>query len=213
MQTDKEWIGEAGPEIVQKGDWWWPVADQCARGAIITEVTRAIPWVLSVVKGGTVVQAGGNVGVYPALMSKHFDEIHSFEPDPDNYECLVRNLAERTANVRHFNAALGAEEGFCSVVHFEPNNCGAHKIAIEDEDGIPVMTIDGLDVKPSLIWLDIEGHELEALKGAQRTLSVCSPVIILEVKGLGDDPTDWLAARGYTERARLGNDIMYMRDQ
>jgi len=153
------------------------------------------------------------VGVYAAMLAKHFAEVYTFEPDPTNFACLSRNLANRAPNVRYYESALGAEEGSCDVYEVEQGNCGAHKVGVRvDDDGIPVTTIDTLDLSPSLIWLDIEGHELEALKGAQRTLARCSPTIILEVKGLGENPTAWLEARGYTERSRLGRDILYKRD-
>lgn len=207
---DLAWIGEAPLDIEQKGEWWWPCADECCKPAILHEVVPAIPWAITHSALGDVVQAGGNVGIYPMFLARHFASVHTFEPDPTNFECLTRNLHGRAANVFIRNAALGSEEGLCDMVVVEANNCGAHKIDTEDGE-IPVVTIDSLDLKPSLIWLDIEGHELEALKGAQRTLSVCSPTIILEVKGLGDDPTAWLEARGYTEQSRLGNDRLYQR--
>jgi FkbM family methyltransferase len=208
--SELAWIGEAQADIEQKGEWWWPRADECCKPAILREVVPAIPWALSYSTRECVVQAGGNVGIYPMFLAKQFGQVHTFEPDPTNFECLCRNLAGKAANIFVHNAALGSEEGLCDMVVVEANNCGAHKISTEDGE-IPVMTIDGLDLKPSLIWLDIEGHEVEALKGAQKTLSVCSPTIILEVKGLGEDPTPWLEARGYTEQSRMGNDRLYQR--
>lgn len=208
--SEPQWIGAVASEIEQRGEWWWPTDDHTARPAILQESIRHIPWALSYAKGGVCIQAGGNVGVYPHLLSPHFDTVLTFEPDEHNYACLWRNLVNRAQNVRHHHAALGEEDGYCVVKPVHAHNCGAHVIELTAE-GVPVRTIDGLDVKPSLIWLDIEGHELPALKGAQRTLDACSPTIILEVKGLGPDPSAWLEAQGYSHVSSLNNDRLYQR--
>ena len=43
------------------------------------------------------------------------------------------------------------------------------------------MTIDSLNLEDTvLIQLDVEGHEMFALKGALKTISKCRPVVAIE---------------------------------
>ena len=221
-----EWVGEAEQPITDRGGWWWPTDDLCARPAIVGESIDAIPWVLSYVRGGDIIQAGGNVGVYPVALSPFFETVYTFEPDPLNFTCLQRNIAGRVANVRAVEAGLGEEEGVCEAVAVEPNNCGAHRLIIPDVDDpeeraayTPLMTIDSLQLRPSCIWLDVEGFELPAIRGARETIRACSPVIVVEQKGLGlkyghsdDHLTDLLAGLGYVHRSSQGNDHLYTRE-
>ncbi len=147
------------------------------------------------------VQAGGNVGVYPLALSKVFDEVITFEPDEDNFECLHKNVAHDEARV--YFGALGAEPGWCAVQRIDTDNCGSHKTL--PGTVVPVQTIDSLNLDQcDLIWLDIEGAEADAIKGALATIEKFSPIIVLEEKGLGpkaDIP-------GYSRVMRIGNDTV-----
>ena len=57
-----------------------------------------------------VVQAGGNIGAWPTWLSKKFDQVHTFEPEPTNYKCLVHNT-EKLPNVLAYNEALSDTYG------------------------------------------------------------------------------------------------------
>jgi hypothetical protein len=67
-----------------------------------------------------------------------------------------------------------------------------------------------------LIYLDIEGSELPALKGGQATISAFKPVIVLEEKGLGrkfgyqdEDIRVFLRKFGYKPVLSIANDVVY----
>lgn len=185
---------------------WWPDSDKRGRPAIVAGAAEGIPVVLQLVKGRSVcVQAGGNVGVYPLALAEHFEAVLTFEPDPDNYKCLLRNT-ERPARIVTHRSALSDVNGVCHMQIVEADNCGAHKVM---EGGtIPTMTIDSLALQAcDLIWLDIEGHEAKAIEGARKTIERFSPVIVLEEKGLGAKAS----LPGYTVVGRVGNDTIYRR--
>ena len=164
-----------------------------------------MPVVLPLVKEKRVcVQAGGNVGVYPLALAKAFDQVITFEPDADNYDCLSVNADQ--SNIQRWWGALGAEPGQCDVLRIDTDNCGSHKtvkgaaVWVETIDNIPLEACD-------LIWLDIEGAEADAIDGARATIEKFSPIIVLEEKGLGakaDLP-------GYSCIMRIGNDTVYRR--
>jgi hypothetical protein len=87
------------------GDLLWPADDvECLRAARaqVADLEMVYPYC----KGFKVaVQAGGNCGVWPAALSKRFEFVYTFEPDPVNFRCLCANAPYE--NVYKFNAALG----------------------------------------------------------------------------------------------------------
>lgn len=150
------------------------------------------------------VQAGGNVGVYPIALAQAFDRLITFEPDADNFDCLVANVTEDNVMIHY--AALGAGVGTCGVHRIDIDNCGSHKTLLSG--AVPVLTIDGLGLDQcDLIWLDIEGAEADAILGALATIEKFSPIIVLEEKGLGPKAD----LPGYSRVMRIGNDTVYRR--
>lgn len=184
---------------------WWPDSDVRARPAIVSECRQALPVVLPLVKEKRVcVQAGGNVGVYPLALAEHFETVITFEPDAENYDCLAINADK--PNIHRWWGALGKEQGQCSVVPTEMDNCGAHKTV--PGSAVWVDTIDSISLDAcDLIWLDIEGAEADAIKGAMATIEKFSPIIVLEEKGHGPKAV----LPGYSVKTRIGNDTVYWR--
>lgn len=210
--------GGPKPDIKRITDGFqWPPLDRMARPTALAEVSF-MPKFLALVPGRqTVVQAGGNVGVYPAHLANHFHEVFTFEPDPTNYQLLSENIKLVQGNIRAFNAALGAEDGTCDLLMPDPTNTG--DIRVKGAEGpIPVRTIDGLGLETcDLIWLDVEGCELDAIKGAADTIERCRPAVIVEQKALTNGyglPTgaagDWLKERGYYGAVAHAKDVLYL---
>jgi len=207
--------------IAQQDGIWWPEGEISGRHVIIRDVDEAVRKLLTHVPGRElIVQAGANVGVYPLALADHFHAVFAFEPDPVNAQCLALNLKARDSlnRVHVSNAALGEKQGGCEVVEVSANNCGAQRI--EHGGSIPVLTIDDFDLSAcDAIWLDIEGSELAALKGAIKTIETFSPVICVEDKGLGaqffNTPPNalqtFLAGLGYQEVDRIGLDKVFRR--
>ena len=204
-------------QITQDEDGiFWPSRDKLGRTYIMPS-TKQLQRLFDLCDGRELaVQAGGNVGIWAKEFSKRFDRVITFEPDALNFECLKRNVTED--NVTAHNAALGDVE--CRKGLFrDPSNCGAH--AVVDGDEFPVMTIDSLALERcDLIQLDIEGYELFALRGAEKTIERFHPVLCLELKALGEgygvqdsEVIEWLEKRGYREAAKMGRDIMFTHKQ
>lgn len=128
------------------------------------------------------IQAGGNVGIWPKYLSGKFGEVYTFEPDRENFDCLIENTMG-IDNIKPIMAALGDAEVFASL-DGNPKNCGAYQIC--EGDDFPVFTIDGLGLDPDFICLDIEGFEFKALMGGVQTIMRCHPVIMYEDKGLSE---------------------------
>jgi FkbM family methyltransferase len=164
----------------------------------------------------TVIQAGGNIGIWPVSLAQLFAQVITAEPDEVNYEALCLNTRQH-ANICAINAAFGREPSRAAVLAHEPGNIGAHRMVEGDEVG--VMRIDDLAITDcDLLQLDIEGYEFFALQGAAKTIAASSPVICLELKGLGcqygtsdRQVTDLLAELNYSEVLRIHRDVIYSR--
>lgn len=158
-----------------------------------------------------VIQAGGNVGVWPIKLIEDFKEVYTFEPDAENYDCLIENIGD--LNINHRRAALGEVAGTGSL-EGRKTNCGAYQTI--DGDDFDIITIDSLKLKPDFICLDIEGFEIFALKGAVKTIEKYKPVIMIEDKGLSErygynkgDCGEFLKGFGYREVCSVNRDVIF----
>lgn len=168
---------------------------------------------------------GANIGTWTLLAKAIYPhaEIHAFEPLPQHFAGFQKSAAGITG-VRLHEVALGAE-GACVTMHvnsFSDTSSVLDLTALgRDEwdqstiDEVP-LTLRGLDefvaehhIKlPDLVKLDVQGFELEVLKGAERTLAHAKAVIA-EVSFKEyyrgqcrfDELVTFLAARGLYVRA------------
>lgn len=157
-------------------------------------------------------QAGGNAGLYPLRLAEVFDHVVTVEPDAENYGCLVENIRNHR-NILAFRGAIGGEKGMCGIKHCI-ENAGASHITSGDE--IPMFTIDSMGLEPNLIQLDIEGLEMAALRGAEETLKLLRPVVMIEDVGHGErygsakgSCAEYLDALGYEMIATNGTDTVW----
>jgi len=133
--------------------------------------TRRLPFdpirVASYVDGGAYV---GDDFASRLQAFKSLKEAVLIEPDPHSFQILSNRLFPGSVVVCPLNAALGAGAG---LVNFQANgNWGSRVVA--DKDGvsglrIPSIALDAVAVNlpsPMYVKMDLEGHELEALKGS-----------------------------------------------
>lgn len=202
----------------------WPDGDTVTPRVVLAEIRR-LPQYLALVpkeRRRVCVQAGGNVGVYPVALSKHFEQVFTFEPDPENWECLRHNTRGRP-NVLGVRAAVGCQTGRVTTWRTarEAGNYGATRVRWSDgADSAPCLRLGdelkACDQQVDFLMLDVEGYEQPALEGAERLIALSHPVISVELKGLGaplgwpDEHTKtWLEARGYSQVAQIGNDKVF----
>lgn len=139
--------------------------------------------VLPYVSGrNSVIQAGGNSGLYANIYSRHFDKVYTFEPDHEWFACLSHNAPAN--NVFKFQCCLGNDTRSLAVspppdAWGGDENLGAMRVT--GEGSIPQLKIDSLGLSPDLIHLDIEGFEQSAIEGAIETIERCKPVIVIEM--------------------------------
>ncbi len=202
-------------EFVAIDGLYWPSGDIEARKSVLGTQADLERYIGLCPAHRVAIQAGGNVGVWPKELAKHFREVHTFEPDARNFACLERNVTE--GNVHAYREALGSMRERASIRR-EAGNCGASSIVQGDE--FPVTTIDALGLaEVDLIQLDVEGFELQALEGAWNTIRACHPLIVLELKGHGarygytDEEVDQaMIGHGYRRLGVAHRDVIYQHE-
>jgi FkbM family methyltransferase len=155
--------------------------------------------------GKTVIQAGGNCGMYPRLLAEHFHTVYTFEPTPELFPFVAMNTAGQ--NVIKMQAGLAEMTGkFIETVDIAPDNCGMTRVQPFNGNGIPVFTIDSFNFQDvDLIFLDTEGCELPILMGSIDTLERCSPKLILEIhSSFVNQISGFLSQYGYSMESHIG---------
>lgn len=153
--------------------------------------------------GDTVIDVGGNHGLYTYHLSRLVGasgRVHTFEPLPPNLAILRYTVKTHClGNVTVHSEACGEKSEratFCV-----PQNRGVPELGAARQGGsglafdCQVVRLD--DVVPptvNFLKIDVEGAELFVLRGAERMLRLCQPVILFEA---GNHTRDF----GYDQQA------------
>jgi FkbM family methyltransferase len=178
-----------------------------------TKHLKDLDYTISISKKNVCLQAGGNVGIWPLKLKDHYKEILSFEPDPALYQCMVKNL-EKIKNVKCFNYALSDKSEDATFCRSGKSGTGftTKDDTVRDEMcKIKSVTIDSLNLKTlDVMFLDIEGFEEYALKGAEDTIKRLKPIIHIELLLHKQELLhNMLTSYGYTLLKRQGKDGVY----
>ncbi len=147
--------------------------------------------------GDMVVEAGANIGADTVPLARHLGPqgwLLAVEPQRLVHQTLCANVAMNgLANVVTPWCALGAEPGVAVVPPLDYARAGNYGGIALRRDGagerVPVATIDSFELpRCALIKADVEGMELEVLKGAAATIARHQPRLYLENNGGAGSP-------------------------
>jgi len=140
--------------------------------------------------GGTFVDVGANVGGYSVRACKTGARVIAVEPDPDNYSVLKLNLElNQCTNAHVLNIAAGSREEVRQLYKGEKGHPSGYTL----KQGHGVREIKcPIEVKPldvaippllgdewvNLLKIDVEGFEVEVIKGASDLLKRTHYVIV-----------------------------------
>lgn len=148
-------------------------------------------------EGTDIVHLGTYFGDMLPFFSKLSGEntVWAFEPVRDNYLCAAKNVELNCLqNVQLFNLALSDHPSQLYMRTAKSGiACGGSSQIIpghpekKDEtfECVKSMTLDQIlrdnGQRVGIIHLDVEGHELEVLRGARDTIGRYKPILILEI--------------------------------
>ena len=124
---------------------------------------------------------GSNIGQWTRPLSKLFDTVICFEPNPNFRECFDKNITE--SNVVLHPYALSSHQHTA-----QQGKTDTHlndKIGdTEPRDGdIECRSLDSFKFTDiDYVKIDVDGFEVPLLEGAKQTLTVNAPVINIEMK-------------------------------
>lgn len=174
---------------------------------------------------GDVIHAGTFFGDFlPGISAgiKESARIWAFEPNPESFACArITMLLNHIENVELLPYGLGEKSSTAwlqtknskGVSLGGSSSVNAEKSSKDKYREIQLVAIDDVipeDRQISILQLDVEGFEEEALKGALKTIKRCLPTLILETdKGICS--TKWFADNILSLGYAIGEKIHYNR--
>jgi FkbM family methyltransferase len=135
--------------------------------------------------GALVFDCGAHHAVVAVMLAREVapgGSVVAVEAEPRNVSAARANVALNAAAVTVVHAALAADEGHISFA--EGLNGHAEKQTRAGMISVPATTLDALSCTygvPAVVYLDIEGFEYEALRGAERLVEDHHPSLLIEV--------------------------------
>ena len=133
--------------------------------------------------GSVAIDIGANHGVYTRGMAKYADKVIAIEPVYVNFE-ILRKTTKGCNNVFLYKAAATSKKCGLKIATPEINGYkNLYQASISDIGqnckGIRADSIE-MATNVSLIKIDAEGHDYEALLGCENIIKKDSPVIVIE---------------------------------
>jgi FkbM family methyltransferase len=136
---------------------------------------------------------GASLGMYTSRLNRLARQVHAFEPHPElaarlrlavpkaKVHALALSDRDGEAELRIPVVAGVAYHGWGSIEpenHLEAVRCSAVRSV-----RVPSRRLDSLELDDmGFIKIDVEGHELAMLRGAEQTLSRCRPILLSEAE-------------------------------
>ena len=153
-------------------------------------------------KSKDAIDVGVYRGIYSYKLAQHFKFVHCFEANPLLYPLLNDNLKKIIKNINLYNLALSSDNGetilklpIRSKSFFKKNieelyELGAASVHPNNkfdnfkEVKVKKKKLDSIkfENKIGFIKIDVEGHELEVIEGALKTIKENKPVLLVEIE-------------------------------
>jgi FkbM family methyltransferase len=144
---------------------------------------------------GLIIEVGANMGIHTvpiaAQLAKQDRKMLAFEPQPVIFQQLCANLAlNGLMNVRALPYACGTENGplmfdvpdYRSIGNFGGTSMHSPGSGPAQQEIVQCVRLDAIvtDGQVGLIKIDVEGFELDVLKGSAGIFARCHPLLYIE---------------------------------
>ncbi|MCX5907142.1 MAG: FkbM family methyltransferase [Deltaproteobacteria bacterium] len=171
-------------------------------------------------RGDTAVDVGANIGLYSLLMGKRVGEtgkIYAFEPSRESFAQFQINMELNGLGkvVEAYPVLVGCEAK--RQLFYEDGFQGTNRVGGSRYDGPQTRVVERDTVllddffghrqrRPKVMKIDVEGYELQVLRGARETLRASQCVVLVEMHPdlwpeLG---YDWMDIETYLEEVGFG---------
>jgi FkbM family methyltransferase len=127
------------------------------------------------------IDIGAHIGWYSVNLAKKAKHVYAFECSPKSFNYLCANIALNSVDykITKYNTALSSTNGNTDYFIRDPKDGGGNGISkfncdiIKNTNSIkvPMTTLDSFGItNVNFIKIDVEGHELEVLKGSVQTI-------------------------------------------
>ena len=152
----------------------WVDAHRTAASKVIyanpPDLPEMLVWRRALRDGGLFVDVGANVGSYTILAAELGAEVIAVEPAADTFGLLSENIALNGYPVRAVQAAAGSH---CGTARFTSGLDAGNRLAVDGPAVTELVTVDSLvgDRRVHGMKVDVEGFEIDVLRGAARALA------------------------------------------
>ena len=153
---------------------------------------RLICWRLFSKRDDNVLEVGSNIGPHTVFIARDICPsgiVYAFEPRRETFQNLCANIVLNSlTNVHAYQLALGnsratLHEGSIpgdEILYKQGCHLGAYPGSDEIIEVLPLDEMINSLRKISLIKIDVEGHELDVLSGAEKVIARDRPALYLE---------------------------------
>lgn len=167
-----------------------------------------------------ILDIGANIGNHALPFSLHAKNVWCFEPNPQVFEILSKNIElNGSTNIKAIPAGL-SDRNATTTLHVDlSGNIGASTLVdknqfhgVKYEDKLVEVIVgdewvtENIATKIDFIKIDVEGHEYNVLKGLKSTLAEHRPIIAMEWSKKSTDREEILGS-GFFEKELQGYHI------
>lgn len=161
---------------------------------------------------GIILDIGANIGNHTLFFCNEYNaqKVYCFEPVERTFSILQENikLNQLDDRVELYACGLGETESRAAVVDYNLSNIGGTGLRRDVNGNLEIRSLDGLGIKESVVFIkiDVEGMELEVIKGGIELIKRNRPYLMIESVEDGPFPLirEIIETIGY-EYERLGD--------
>lgn len=133
-------------------------------------------------EGGIILDVGAHTGLYTLLLAPGFSRAVLFEPDPETFLLLRKNLSINSLDSATAILAAVSDKSGRGQLRVDGRYSGTTRLLALDESheenqilSVALLTLDEVVVnlgiqRIAFLKIDTEGHEIHVLRGARKTL-------------------------------------------